>query len=444
MSRVRATLTRMGRDVAHEVVVNVLAALALGAIAFVALGGRVEDLYLRVRGAAPVSGEVTVVGIDAEALYLWNPADPEPETTPHELLAELVRFLSAAHAHVIVLDVLTDRPAPGDDLLGLAVAAHPRVVLAERFVPGPGGLPFAAGSVLRDQGLSAYANLGLEEQTLFSGEMLVRAVPLLSHVARARLEAPFPAGLVGGWQDAGGPMPALALAAAWLQRSDAPRDALGAALSQGCDGGPCRLTLADLGIPASGVPLEVPVDLNFRGPEGGDGIPFVSAARVLRSVGESALARTLGVDLPISVPEDLVPLLEGKVVVVGRVDPAAADRFVTPFSFPTLQTADMSGARVHAQLIEQLLTGHHTRRPGGRVGAWVGALLVGAACLGSRRRLGDVHLATWLGAGVLLLGGGAWVFARTDGLILDVGPALAALSLGLIAVHLYDRNSEDG
>jgi len=434
----------MGQDVGHEVVVNVLAALALGAAAFVFLGGRVEDLYLRVRGAAPVSGEVTVLGIDEEALYLWDPANPEPETTPRELLAELIRFLTAAKASVVVLDVLTDRPAPGDDLLGLAIAAHQRVVLAERFSPGPGALPFAAGSVFGDRALSGYANLGLEEQTLFSGEMLVRAVPLVTPVARARLAAPFPGGLVGGWQDDGGPMPSLALAAAWLHRFSAPAGEVQRGLEVQCPESPCAMGLDRAGLPPSPVPVEAPLDLNFRGPEGGDGIPLVSAARVLRSVGESALARTLGVDLPVTVPEDLAPKLGGKLVVVGRVDAAAGDRFVTPYSFPALQTADMSGARVHAQLVEQLLTGRHLRRPGGPLAAWVGGLVVAAACVASRGRLGGLHLPVWLAAGVLLLAGGAAVFTLADGLVLDVGPSLALLSVALVGVHLYDRNAEDG
>ena len=201
MSAVRDTIARLGRDVAHEVVVNVLAALAVGAMAFVLLDGRVDGLYVRARGAAPVSDQVAVVSLDEETFYLWNPYDPSPETTPRALLAETVRFLSAAGAKVIVLDLLTDQPAPGDDALVAAVQAHGRVVAAERFSPqrADGVAPFAAASVLSDVALPAYANLGLEERTLFSGGMIVRDVPLVAAVARARLSGPFPVGLVGAF-----------------------------------------------------------------------------------------------------------------------------------------------------------------------------------------------------------------------------------------------------
>ena len=113
-------VARVSADLAHEVVVNVLAAVALAGLAFALFGGRVEDLYLRTRTFAPVSGHVTVVGIDEESFYLWDPADPRPEVTPRGLLAELVRVLTAAKARVVVLDILTDTPAPGDDEIGRA------------------------------------------------------------------------------------------------------------------------------------------------------------------------------------------------------------------------------------------------------------------------------------------------------------------------------------
>ncbi len=439
--RVRSTLARMGKDVAHEVVVNVLAAVALAAIAFVFLGGRIEDLYTLARGPAPVSGQVTVLAIDEEALYLWDPTNPEPEVTPRALLAELVQFLSAAGASVVVLDILTDLPGPGDDPLGRAVATHPRLVLAERFAPRPGGLPFAAGSVFGDQGVTAYANLGLEEQTLFSGEMLVRSAPLVTRVARARLTAPFPSGLVGGRQDDAGPMPALAFAAASLHARDAAPTELQAALETQCPTGPCAVGLEEFGLPPSPVPLDAPLTLNFRGPEGADGLPYVSAARLLRSTGEVALARTLGLDLPLTVPDDLAPLFADRVVVVGRVDAASGDRFVTPYSFPALQTADMSGVRIHAQLIDTLLTGHHVRRVG-RWGVWGIALVVGGLCVVTRRSLGDIHLLAWLAVGGLLVAACALLFAQTDGLVVDLGPTLAVLSATLVAVHLYQRNED--
>lgn len=442
----RATLRRLGRDLANEVVVNVLSAVALAALAFVVLGGHVDDLYTVARGRAPTTDEVAILALDEEAFYLWNPADPAPATTPRALLAELVRFLHAAGAKVVVLDILTDVPAPDDDALRAAIEAHGRVVVAERFAPGIAGdpTPFAPGSVFGEVALAAYANLGTEEQTLFSGEMAVRAVPLAQAVARARLQAPFPAGLVGGWQDDDAPTPAVALAAAWLQRTDAPVAQLASSLADRCGGAPLVCTAGPdwLGLPAGPLPLHASLPLNFRGPEGGDGLPLVSAARALRSLGESALARTLGLDLPLRPPDDLVAALKGRVVVVGRTDAAANDRFVTPFAFPTMQTADMAGVRIHAQLIDTLLSGRQVRRVGDPVAAWIFAAVLGGLVLRTARKEGAAHLGGWLLVGALLLAVGIGTFTLFDGAVLDVGPALAVLGCALLGVHLWARGAE--
>ncbi len=445
MSAVRDTIARLGRDVAHEVVVNVLAALAVGAMAFVVLDGRVDGLYVRVRGAAPVSDQVAVVSLDEETFYLWNPYDPAPETTPRALLAETVRFLTAAGAKVIVLDILTDQPAPGDDALVTAVRAHGRVVAAERFSPqrADGVAPFAAASVLSEVALPAYANLGLEERTLFSGEMIVRDVPLVQAVARARLSGPFPLGLVGAFQDDDSPTPAIALAAAWMQVSALPPADLPGALSARCGGAPvvCSAGGSAFGLPPTPGALHEPLSLNFRGPEGGDHIPAVSGARVLRSLGESALAATLGMDLPITVPEDLAALLRGRVVVVGRVDAQAGDQFVTPYAWPAMQGADMSGPRVHAQLIDTLLSGRHMRRVEGGW-AWAGAATFGLLVVLTGRKAGALHLVGWLGVTAATVAGGITAFNLFDGLVFDIAPAVAVMSCTLTAVHLYARAAQ--
>lgn len=435
-------VARIGRDAAHEMVVNVVAAVALGGLAFVLLGGRIEGLYFRLRGPAPVSGQVAIVAVDEESFYLWNPADPEPEVTPRALLAELTRFLTAAGAKVVVLDVLTDLPAEGDDALVEAARAHGRVVAAERFTPGRADdpSPFAAASVLREVALPAYANLGLEEQTLFSGEMSVSAVPLVASVSRARLTGPFPLGLVGGFQDDDAPTPSLALASAWLHANDAPPAELASALGSRCGGTPsvCTAGTRDLGLPASPEPLHRELAINFRGPEGADHIPSVSASRLLRSLGESALAKTLGMDLPVTVPEDLRTAFGGKVVLVGRVDGRGGDHFVTPYSFPTMQSADMTGVRVQAQLVDTLISGRHVRRVEG-VMAWVAAVLASLAVLGTARRAGAFHLIFWTGVAGVVVAAATVIFGLTDGLVLDVAPTLGAIACTLLAVHLYAR-----
>lgn len=446
MSTPREALRRVGRDLAHEMIVNVLAAIALGALAFVALGGRIEDLYIAVRGSAPTSDQVTILALDEEAFYVWNPADPTPEVTPRALLAEVVRFLHVAGAKVVVLDILTDVPAPDDDALRAALETHGRVVVAERFAPGIVGdpTPFAAGSLFGEVALPAYANLGMEEQTFFSGEMAVRAVPLAQAVGRARLQSSFPLGLVGGWQDDDAPTPALAFAAAWLQRNDLPLAQLTAALAERCGGAPLVCTAGPdaFGLPATPMPLHEALPLNFRGPEGGDGIPLVAGARVLRILGESALARTLGVDLPVRPPDDLVAALAGRVVLVGRTDAAANDRFVTPFAFPAMQAADMAGVRIHAQLVDTLLSGRQSRRVGGTAGAWGFALLLGGLVVWSARYEAAAHIGGWVLAGVALLAVGMGAFSWFDGLVLDVGPALAVVSCALLGVHIYARGAE--
>ncbi len=445
MSNLRRNLSRLSHDVANEIVVNVLAAAALGALAFVVLGGRVDDVYMRFRQSAPVSGEVTLLSIDEESFYLWNPYDPEPATTPRGLLAELVRFLTAAGARVVVIDVLTDQPAEGDEALVRAVQAHGRVVVAERFSPGraDGATPFSPASVLAEVGVPAYANLGLEEQTLFSEALLVRAVPLATRVARARLSGPFPTGLVGAFQDDGAPEPSIALAAAWLQRSSDAPSALASALAARCGGEPlqCTSDTSVFGLPPTPGFLHEGLPVNFRGREGGDHIPAVSAARVLRSLAESALARTLGLELPVSVPEDVAAQVRGKVVVVGRVDAGADDQFVTPFSFPTMIHADMSGPRVHAQVIDTLLTGRHVRRVGG-VWTWVPAGLLAMMVVLTGRRAGVGHLVSWVSVCVALMAGGISTFHTFDGLVVDVAPALALVASALVAVHVYARSSE--
>lgn len=445
MKHVLRNLRRLVQDVANEVVVNVLSAAALGALAFVLLGGRVDDVLLRLRGSAPVSGEVTLLGIDEEAFYLWNPYEPEPERTPRGMLAELVLFLHAAGARVVVIDVLTDQPADGDEALVRAVQAHGRVVVAERFSPGraDGATPFAPASVLAEVAVPAYANLGLEEPTLFSDNLLVRAVPLAMGVARSRLSGPFPNGLVGAFQDDGAPIPALSLAAAWLQRSKDPPATLARSLAGRCGGQPleCTAGTAALGLPAAPGELHEALPINFRGPEGGDHIPSVSAARVLRSLAEVALARSLGLELPLVVPDDVAALLRDKVVVVGRVDAAAGDQFVTPLSFPALIHPDMSGPRVHAQVIDTLLSGRHLRRVSG-LWAWVPAVALGLAVLLTGRRAGVGHVLAGLGVGAALVGAAAVCFQLFDGLVLDVAPALAVLFCSLLAVHVYARSAE--
>jgi len=440
-------VSRLTHHVAYEVTQALFTAALLATLGFVALGGQFADLYLWSRGSAPTTDEVVLLTIGEEALYLVDPADAQPEVTPRGLLAELVRFLDAAGASVVVLDILLDRPAPGDDALAAAIRDHGAVIVAERIAlsqPGS-GREFAAGPApgLGDVA-TGFANLQEEESALFSGgDMLVRSAPLARRVARARLHGSWPMNLAGGEQTDGEVRPSLALAAAWMHTHGGDHAALLRQLAGACDGSPMVCGHADLGLPALPGPLHEPLEINFRGPEGADGIPAVDAARALRVMGECALLRSVGVEMPVSVPDDLAARLAGKVVVVCRVDGTADDRFVTPYSFPLLMGTDMAGGRVQAQLIDSLLGGTHVRH----VGAWSGwllALALAAGVVATRRRLrDDVHTIGWLAltAGLLLLG--VALFRLTDGLTLDLGLPITVSLVTLLAVRVHAWALED-
>ncbi len=445
----RRLLGHVFRAMAYETVVVLITAVSVAVLLYAGLQGRFSDLYLRARGPAPLSGEVALVPIDDEALYLWDPTTPPPEITPRALLAQLIDVATAAGARVVVLDVLLDRPAPGDDALARAARAHGGVISAERFVAtDPASEPFAAGptTTLGDAVGGAPANLMEEEGRLLSGSLQVRGLPLLTAISRARLGAPFPGGLVGGVQAEGEVAPSLPLAAAWLQRARQRDPAarlsdLRQILQQGCAVTPatglrCTLSAADLDLPPLPVALHEHLDLNFRGPEGGDGLPSVPAARLLRIAAATALARQVGAELPLQVPPEVADKLAGKVVLIGRIDEAAAhDRFVTPYSFPLLLSADMAGLRIQAQAVDTLLSGHHLRKLS-RGWSWLLGLVLAAAVLLSHRRLSDgVHGLLWLAVSVDLVLAGALLFAWTDGVVLQLDPPLLFTLGALLCTH---------
>lgn len=437
------------RAMAYETVVVLFTAVSVAVLLYVGFQGRSSDIYLRARGAAPLSGEVALVPIDDQALYIWDPTAEAPETTPRRLLAWLVETCAAAGARVIVLDVLLDRPAPGDDELAQAARAHGAVISAERFVStDPDSPPFAAGTTLTLQDTigGAPANLVEQEGRLFSGALQVRALPLLAAISRARLGGPYPQGLLGGIQAEIEVAPSLPLAAAWLQRArqrdpGASLADLRRILEEGCTRRPpdllrCSLTAEDLGLPPVPVALHRPLELNFRGPEGGDGIPSVPAARLLRIAAGTALARSRGFDMPLEVPPQVAEKLADKVVLIGRVDEASAhDRFVTPYSFPLMLSADMAGLRIQAQAVDTLLSGRHLRRPAPGW-SWLGSLVVAAAVFRSRRHLSDgAHGLLCLVFVADLVLAGMLVFTWTDGLVLPLSPPLLAVFGSLLAVQ---------
>jgi len=423
--------SHLARAMGYEVLVVLVTAAAIAVLAFIALQGRFQDLYIKLRPETTVSHQVALLTIGPESLYLWDPAHPHPDTTPRAMVAEIVRFLHAADARVVVLDLLLDTPAEGDDALATAARAQGAVVVAEKLqVTEPAsGRQFVAdvSPTLQDAVYSGFANFQAEQNTLFSSDLVVRRVPLVHLANVSRLSGQWPLDQVGGTQDVDQVVPALSLVAATLQaHGPISEGALSRALQQGCTGRPlrCTLTASDLGLPPLPAPLTVPLPINFRGPEHADGLPTVTAARALRVNAQAALMRSLGREATIEVPDDLKKLLAGRVVVVGRVDRPDQDRFLTPYSLPVPVAPDMAGPRIHAQIIDTLLSGHHIRTVGGW-GAWVlGALFALAVLLSWRLLRDDALTAVWFGVATLIVVIAVIVFDYTDGVALDIGPPL--------------------
>lgn len=414
---------------------------------FVAIGSGLTDVYLQVRGVGAVSGQVAQVTIGEEALYLWDPAAEDRSVTPRGLLAEIVRFLDQAGADVIVLDVLLDRPQPDDALLAAASRDHGSVIAAERYVLSEpaAGIHFQPGVARAYDGAIAggFANL-YQRTTILSQDLLVRGAPLVKRVSRARAEGVWPGNLVGAVQDEGAVVPSMALAAAWAFRRH--REGLPARVVQleetlrnGCEGEStlvCSLDLPQLGLPDAEGDLADVLTINFRAPEHSDPIPTVNAADILRLAGQAALMRSLDPSLQPPIPDAYRQVIDGRVVVVGRAGVGPdGDRFITPFGFPAYLEADMAGVRIQAQLIDTLLSGHHVRSVVWPVA--VGAIALIALVVRSFRRIDDrVHFTAWSAVSVGLVLVGAVIFRWTDGLMLDMGPAVVGISTALFAVHL--------
>lgn len=432
-----------GRLVAYEVYVILTTAIAATVFAFIGFKGQFLDLYTRFHQAAPISEEVVLVTIGTEALYLWNADEPEPEVTPRALLGEVVSFLDAAGANVVVLDFLLDRPAPDDDVLAAAAQAHGRVVIAERYsLAEPGTrVEFVPGTVpaLEPFTHQGVANFQLESPTIFSGESVVRRVPLVRRVTRAHLSGTFPANLVGARMSDDEVVPSMALAAAWLHRHpDTPFDDLLTGLTEGCTATPLRCDVDPTVIGLQGMgPLHRALDINYRGSERGDLLSTVRAAEMLRVMAEPALLKQVGVaDAQVHVPERLRTMLEGKVAVVGRVD--GSDHLLTPYAFPMYLRPDMAGPRIQAQVIDTMLSGRHIRRVPGFIPILLGMGLFAAVIASASRLRDDVHGILWLAVAVGLGFAGLALFLSTDGLTLELGFPIGALLTALFLVQIRE------
>ena len=435
-------------EVSNGIVVGILIAL----FAFVTLQGEFRDLYTWARGSAPSSGAVSLVTIGEEALYLWDPSDSQPEVTPRGLLARLVHFLDEAGARVVVLDVLLEETAESDDLLAAAGRAHGSVVAAERFrVSGPStNSEFQVGLNSSYDGaiFGGFANLQLEEQMLFQGDALVRAIPLTRRVHWARLsDGQWPLAAASGLPGVERRTASMGLTAAWLHtvRKQGSKLSLGelqqklrADIDAACVGedGHCEKGTEALGLAGSPETLDQALSLNFRGPEMNNTIPTIRAADLLRAMLQVDTAALVGIDMQLDISEQLRSLIKGKVVVVGRVDLAADDRHVTPYAFPTMLNADMAGCRVQAQFVDNLLSGTHIRV----LPAWLSylfALVLVCGIWGTRCRWRRAqHMLLWSSVLLAFPFVGALWFSLTDGCTLEVAPTLLSGFVVLLSVHL--------
>lgn len=435
------------RSMLVEAANALITAAVLSVLTYVLLKGESRDLYVWMRGAAPESGKVAMMAIDTEALYLWDPSQTRPEVTPRPMLAKLVEFLDAAGAKVIVLDIFLDRPAPGDEALAAAARKHGAVVGAERFqtsMPAT-DVPFEIGLAPSFDGamFAGFANLQLEERTFLSSDTIVRGVPLTRRVNWARVGS-------GEWplaQIAGSPGEtrralSLGLVAALLYQRDpkAPATDPWDVVTRACGQPPrCSARLADLGLVDAPGDLDAVLDVNFRGSERTQTIPLVSAADALRNVLQRDLAATTapsgdGGSVPLPVPPALRRALEGRAVIVGRID--EEDRHITPYGFPMMVAGDMPGMYIHAHHLDNLLSGHHVRSVSGWLLLGLTAALV-AGTVATYAWPTTRHVLMWLAVQAALTGIGYSLFVLTDGVTMELSPVLAASSLALMLVHLW-------
>lgn len=349
---------------------------------------------------------------------------------PRGLLAWVVRYLDAAGARVIVLDVLTDRPGEDDEALARAAEAHGAVIGATRLVSSgvPGRAPFVAGPTpgLRGTLEWGYANVHAEAPTVFggfAGISVVRAVRMVVPATSAAVTGTWPLNLLEDAEVGGEaiPRPALALAGAWrFKHMDAPQGGLQAFLTERCTGQVCERSW-ELGLrpPRS---LTEPMPINFRGPEGLDGLPTVPASDLLRGLLMPAVTASSASPEPIVPSQAVIDAVQDRAVVVGR--PLASDRYLTPYGFPDLSTADMSGHRIQAHVLDTLLSGRHVRPVPDWLVYGLSALLAGWLWRSRRTMKAGRHTLVGLGIGGAAIPVATLFYLVTDGVSMDVAPVL--------------------
>lgn len=123
--------------------------------------------------------------------------------------------------------------------------------------------------------------------------------------------------------------------------------------------------------------------------------------------------------------------VEGRIVLVGTSAVGLGDLRPTPLN------AFEPGIAIHAEALEQILSGHYLDRPAWAAGAEiVGSLVLGLLAIGAAARLG-LRLAALIALG-LLAGTGltVWLLFARAALLIDASLALAAILTGFAAASL--------
>lgn len=300
---------------------------------------------------------------------------------PRGLQAALVRELAERGASTIVLDVVFDPGAPGDDVLARAIREHGSVVLASL-----ADYRVRRGATLRvatditepvPSVARAAARIGHAHVTQDPADGVVRSLPVLLDTPDGDLH------------------PSLALAS-YIQA-----EGLDPIFTLRPDGIQVQSTLIPTG-PLGDFSINYSpelVDLTRNR------APAMSAVDVLRGADAS---------------------FDGKVVMVGVTDPAVGDDRPTPVD----KANQMPGILIHANALNTMLTGNWLQPAGDVRTALSSAVL--AFVVAAITLLGPVWLGP-IGLAFAFVGYGLWAFVRfASGHVLDLLYPLLAVIVGFV------------
>lgn len=335
----------------------------------------VTDSWIRVT-ARHHTKDVIIVAIDENSLGILG-----SWPWPRALYARLVRVLSEAGARAIGLDLILDRPKPGDSALAEAISTSKRVVLAVSSDENTGHLldgeglyvehvilpPFSLAEAARSLGHIAM---------IYDGDGVVRHLPtFISDQKRI-----FPAFGI-----------AVAALAANIDRHEISLSSKG-------------LELGNMIIPLD---QQNRLRIHYHGEPGS--FPSVSAADVLTG----------------RIPREV---FRDKVVLIGVSSTGLADSWTTPFA----SSGSMHGTEIHANIIESILNGDTlSGTPSNILPVLVIFAGVAAAIVGE---LAPVFFsAGMLPIGICLIWGLGAVAFLSLGMVLLVTPVAGAWAAGFVA-----------